>query len=193
MRAKVSPKITVMALVLLRWIMKLLNQEVLPVSRIRLLTSHLNGMLLIYIAHPFKEIPNDPRGEQSSVFLLVQPPASAGPFSLSSEGVYEFCHWAILISSIKLEKLKEIITHLNCGSSELIPGETHLGLLIEIRRHVTPSSSIKVFNSIDPFTAAHLIQYFPNCSVIYAGTTTEHDGSIISRGEKRFKLGLTHP
>jgi hypothetical protein len=136
---------------------------------------------------------NDPSGDQYSVFLLVQPPATAGPFSLSSEGVYEFCHWAILVSSVKLEELKEIITHLNCGSSEFIPGATHLGFLIEIRRHVAPSSSIKVFNAIDPFTAAHLIQYFPNCSVIFAGTARERKESIISRGEKRFKLVLTHP
>jgi hypothetical protein len=146
-----------------------------------------------------KEVQNGPTEGRSLVFILAQPPATAGSFGWSSRGVAELCHWAVFVCrrSVKLEELKEVIAHLNSGSGGWRPSETHLGFLVQVLRqgngNISSTTSTKTGHAFDPFTAADLMHYFPNCSMTFVGTTTECNSCIKERGKSSLDESLTFP
>jgi hypothetical protein len=139
-------------------------------------------------AYASKEVQNGPTEGRSLVFILAQPPATAGVLGWSSRGIAELCHWAVLVCdrSVKLEALKEIIARLNSGSGGGRPSETPLGFLVQVLRQgngsVCFTTSTKRGEAVDPFTSADLLHYFPTCSITFVGTTTECRNCIRERG-----------
>jgi hypothetical protein len=134
-------------------------------------------------------VQNDPTEGRSLVFILAQPPATAGACGWSSRGVAELCHWAVLVChrSVKLEELKEVIARLNSGSGGRCPSGTSLGFLVQVLRqgngNVFSTTSTKTYQVFDSFTAADLMHYFPNCSMTFVGTTTESGNCIKESGK----------
>jgi hypothetical protein len=120
------------------------------------------------------------------VFILARPPTVAGRFGSSSRGVFEWCHWAVLVcdDTITFKNLEDLLAKLNGGrlsSEDFMPAR--LGFLFQLFRAVDSVTSLSSeLDVTEPFTTEHLIGSFSNCSLAFVGRTTLETDDILATG-----------
>jgi len=120
-----------------------------------------------------EETASDVPQPQSLVFIMARPLAVGGSISLSSRGIFPWCHWAVLVCdpTITLEGFRNLCATLNrLPSDNLEP--VRLGVCFQLFRGESGGSSSSELDITEPFTTDHLITYFSNCSIAFVGTTT---------------------
>lgn len=95
---------------------------------------------------------------------------------------FKFCHWAVLVceNRLSVEDLRTCISNLNSGVA-IQPGVGVLGYLFELFR-IPETVTTSGLNCMTSFTTDDLLEWFPDCSIAYVGTTDLEQEEVRSQG-----------